>query len=230
MPRTKEITVYKFQELSPAAKDRVRHWLNDHDNDWWDYIYEDFIKVAECLGFEVSYRTRQVVGTAYPRPGGPTQIHDPEIYFSGNYGWTAGFKGRWRFLDATKAEEKIKEHASEDELLHRIARVLEEEMAKFACVGLDVIIREGDIYADISGNEHGIGDIEVCWISDYELTEEQEQAAYGLHATVEATAKDLARWLAKQLEEEDRYRYSDEYVQEMCEGNDYEFDEDGELV
>jgi hypothetical protein len=49
---TKEIKVYKFDELSEFAKDRVlkRFWDINVDEDWWDYIFEE----AKEIGLEIT--------------------------------------------------------------------------------------------------------------------------------------------------------------------------------
>lgn len=228
MPRKRvvEQTIYKFEELSDRAKDRVRDWFREGDTDWWEFSYDDFIEVLKRFGFEIQMRSH----TIRPYKGPERTVQKPEIYWTQRYGWTAGFCARWRLLDAVNTEKKIKEHAPEDELLHRIAKELDIEVAKFAIVGLEHIIREGDAIMDIKGDEDGIKSdpsIEFFNATTDEFNEAQLQALTALETMVEATAKDLARWFAKQLEREDEYRSSDEAIQESCEANEYEFDEDG---
>lgn len=225
MPKTITIQAFTFQELSERAKDAVRSWLQESDYDWWDVIYEDFVIVAKCFGFEVNtherYTTKKL---SHP-------IYDSDIWFDSRYGYTAGFNAQWYLLDATHATKKLAEHL-DDELLQRMAVVLEAEIAKFAIEGLEPIMREGNVVVKIVGDEHGVKDgCDSCeWSSEYELTEEQQAAAGSLGITVEATAKDLAKWLAKQLESEADYRASDEAITELCDANEYLFDEDGRVV
>ena len=41
MPATKEITIYKYGELSESAQQKAREWyLDGMDYDWWDSVYE----------------------------------------------------------------------------------------------------------------------------------------------------------------------------------------------
>jgi hypothetical protein len=49
--RTKEITVYKFSELSDKAKKKALDKLSDINvsHDWWDYIYDD----AATIGLKI---------------------------------------------------------------------------------------------------------------------------------------------------------------------------------
>lgn len=225
MPKSITIQAYEYHELSDSAKGNIRQWLWAGDDTWWEYTYEDFVTVAKCLGFEVHTKARQTRGKA------PRTVYDPDIWFDSNYGYTAGYNATWRLLDATHAVKQIKGHCR-DKLLIRLATVLEAEIAKFAIVGLEPIMREGNVVVKIVGNEHGIEDgcDSLEWASDYAFTEEQEQAAGSLGITVEATAKDLAKWLAKQLEAEAEYRQSDEACRETCEANEYLFDESGDII
>lgn len=228
MPRKRvvEQTVFKFEELSERAKDTVRYWVNDNSLDWWDSIYDDFKQVAACFGFEIETKARTTSRGHV--------VHDDCIWFEQRYGWTAGFNARFRLLDAIKAEEKVKDYASQDEVLIKMARVLEVDIAKFAIVGLKHIIEQGDVWMDVRGDERGMSkDCTLIWNDSNDedsLTDVQQQAATALEATVQETAVDLARWLAKQLEAENDYRHSDEAVQEHCEANDYEFYEDGSIA
>jgi hypothetical protein len=53
-------TVYRFPELSDAAKEKARSWYREaafHD-DWWDAVFDDFERVCDSLG--VSLKTRSV--------------------------------------------------------------------------------------------------------------------------------------------------------------------------
>lgn len=105
--RIVETKVYKYEELSDSAKERAREWYMEDGlgYDWWDNCYEDFCRVAEILGIEISYR----------------QGRGAEIYFTGFYcqGSGSSFVGTYRY--AKGAVGKIKEYAPKDEELHRIA-------------------------------------------------------------------------------------------------------------
>jgi len=50
--RTIETIVYKFDELSDAAKERARDWYREFalDYEWWEFTYED----AERIGLKIS--------------------------------------------------------------------------------------------------------------------------------------------------------------------------------
>ena len=38
----------KFEELEPEVQDEVREWQTD--DDWWDHIYEDAVRMGAILG------------------------------------------------------------------------------------------------------------------------------------------------------------------------------------
>lgn len=226
MARTKEVTVYKFEELSPKAKGVVRYWVNDNSWAWWDSIYDDFMQVAAQFGFEI--------GTSSRTTSRGHVVREQHIWFEQRYGWTAGFNARFRLLDAVQAEQRIKEYAPKDELLHRMAKVMCVDIAKFAIVGLRHIIEQGDLWMDIKGDETGVNQDAEFTFNDPDveenMTPEQKTALLELQVTVLATATDLARWLARTLDAENDYRHSDDAVQEHCEANEYEFYEDGSVA
>jgi hypothetical protein len=109
---TIETVVYQYDELSDSAKEKAREWyLKDGlDYDWWDFCYEDFVRVADILGIEFSTRRGS---------------KRPEIYFTGFYcqGSASSFVGTYRYAKGTLA--KIKKYAPQDEELHRIAKALQ---------------------------------------------------------------------------------------------------------
>ncbi len=82
MPDIIETTVYRFDELSDAAREKARAWYRDggFDHDWYDAVYEDFQRIAEFLG--INFRTRSV----HLMGGGARQ--ELRIFFSGF--WSQG--------------------------------------------------------------------------------------------------------------------------------------------
>ena len=52
MPATKEITVYKWEELSQTAQQRARDWyIEGLDYEWWEGVYE----MAKADGYELGF-------------------------------------------------------------------------------------------------------------------------------------------------------------------------------
>lgn len=52
MPATKEITIYKWEELSQSAKEKARDWyIEGMDYEWWEGVYES----AKTDGYEKGF-------------------------------------------------------------------------------------------------------------------------------------------------------------------------------
>jgi len=109
MPRAITKYVYKFDELSESAKQKA---IDDYrqdgiDYDWYDAVYEDARQIGEILGIKID-----------------------NIYFSGfsNQGDGACFEGSYAYTKGNTKE--IKDHAPQDEELHRIARELQKLQKK----------------------------------------------------------------------------------------------------
>jgi hypothetical protein len=103
MPAVICTTVYQIDELSPKAKDNARIWYrSQNDDDWWDYVYEDFREVCHILGISVK-----------------------NIWFSGFscQGDGACFEGFYNYQP--ESVKKIREHAPQDTQLQSIAKLLQ---------------------------------------------------------------------------------------------------------
>src|SRR6476619_4611231 len=103
MPQIVEHTLYKFDELSDAAKERAREWFREGalDYDWWDFIYEDAARMANILGIDLNQKPVKLMG-------GGTR-YDPFIWLSGFYSQSDGacFEGRYSYAKgAAKAIRK----------------------------------------------------------------------------------------------------------------------------
>lgn len=98
----KTIEVYSFDELSDAAKDNVRYWLNDGDNFGAECVIDDAKCMAALMGIEIS-----------------------NIYYSGfsSQGDGACFEGSYSYKQG--AAKAIKSEAPQDAVLHRIAEGLQ---------------------------------------------------------------------------------------------------------
>lgn len=230
MPTVKEITTYKFSELSDKAKEKARDWYRDGalDHDWWDAVYDDALSVAVRLGIEITSKAK------------PPGERAPAIYFSGfcQQGSGACFEGYWRHKEKphrtspdaifrkkvlntneryTSFEEAIKDYAPNDEELNKIAKELD-TYTNYACG----IRQDGNYshehtmqFTHYVTNEHG----------DDDDTDENDTTSQ-----VEETLRDFARWIYSRLEQEHDYLLSDEVVDESIAANEYEFDEDGDRV
>ena len=212
MSRTVESTVYRFDELSDTAKERARDWWRNcaEGDDWYDSIYEDASSIAKILGIEFDQKPVKLMG-------GATR-YNPCIWFSGfcSQGDGACFESRYSY--AKGAKKAIREYASQDETLHRIADDLQDIQRRnfyrleaktrhsgryyhSGCMNVEVFNKE-------SGNE-------ICGDSEKDLT---------------TILRRFADWIYKQLVVAYDYYYSDENVDESMRLNEYEFTEEGKLT
>ena len=98
--RTVETHVFKFDELSEAAKEKARVWYRSGalDYEWWDCTVEDAKTIGALMGFDID-----------------------KVYFSGfcSQGDGACFVGGMEY--AKGCAKAVKDYAPQDVELHRIA-------------------------------------------------------------------------------------------------------------
>ena len=202
--RTIQTTVYSFDELSDAAKDKARDWYlksGADDNFFAECVTDDAAEIAELFGLDI--RKTRTDGT-------------PTVYWSGfsSQGDGACFEGRYAYkAGGLKA---VKECAPLDANLHAIVERLQAIQArhfyKFTastrhsghyyhsrCMSVDVTHAD-DQYRDIGTAENDISD----------------------------ALRDFADWIYDRLEEAYDWANADDQVDESILANDYEFTADGE--
>ena len=206
MPRTIEVQLFKYEELSEKAKEKAREWWRSDElgYEWWDGAYEDAMNVGKLLGFDIK-----------------------DINFSGfwSQGDGARFSGSWRAADVDA--EALRKECPQDEELHKLAAALE-EVAKRNPEASMVIIYFGRY--EYSGCTNFDQDFPF---GDDDATNEENEAA-GKRAdddfeTARDSARSLMDWIYVQLEKEHEYLMSDEQVAETICSNEYEFHEDGSI-
>lgn len=222
MPRVIERTVFKFSELSDSAKETARdaYRLNNHHDEWWDYVYEDAVECGRLMGINIDTR--------------PTKLHgggvgfEPNIYFSGfsSQGDGACFTAGYSATDDDPVTA-IMGHAGRDEKLKSIAKelaLLQVTTRLKGCGTLNgVITSNSHRYShsntmDCSATYTGVnGD------ADHDVPEEVEEALRDL-------MRRFADWIYRQLEAEYEYLNSDGCIDEQLSNNGDEFDEDGSIV
>lgn len=210
MPEVLEITVYRIDELSDAAKDRARAWYREtgFDHDWHDAVYEDFARICEILGIRFKTRTVRLCG------GGTRQ--EPRIWFTGfwSQGDGAALEGLYSYRKGAAAE--IRAYAPKHAELHRIADALQQVQRRNFYQLTAESIHRGRYYHEYS--------MEIAVTRDSHAW--QDMTADAEEMVTEALS-DLARWLCRQLEREYDYISSDEAVAETIRANDYTFTETG---
>lgn len=192
-------TVYKYDELKPAAQEKAREWFREGSagGNWWvESVDEDAQTCLRLIGFTID-----------------------NIYWSGfsSQGDGACFVGRWE-ADKVKAG-KLQEHAPQDYELHRLARIVEAIAKEFPHASFTV--RHVGHYH----HEHSTSfDVSIVDENDDEI--ETEAATKAEKDLIEAS-RDAMRWIYRQLQRECDYQNSDDTVAENIRANEYNFTEDG---
>jgi len=218
--RQETVNIYTFDELSDAAKEKAREWYRGcMDSSDFDYVIEDAVRMGELLGIE--FRTHAV--KLY---GGKIR-YDANIYWSGfdSQGDGASFEGTYQYkkgaLKAVQAacptewtgNDGIKHEYSGNKELYRIAGVLQRAQASQFYQIATRVTQSGRYYhAHTMCFEHERDD-------GKDLKNDCED--------IEEALRDFANWIYDQLDKENDYRDSDEYIDEAIIVNDYEFTAEG---
>jgi len=208
MPQTITKTVYQFDELSDAAKERARDWYREASaqDEYWDSVYQDAETIGGMMGIEFYRRNFRTVGG---------KIGDePCIWFSGfsSQGDGACFEGRYRYAKGGAA--KVWTYAPTDEKLHAIAAGLQAIQRANGYRLSATVVHSGSYY------HSGCTDIDVMKNGDDFASDE----AIG---EVTRLLRAFMDWIYSQLEAEYEYINSDEQVDESIRANEYAFEEDG---
>jgi hypothetical protein len=209
MPRIKEKTVYKFDELDERAKEKAREWYRDgvQDHEWLDAVYDDAKQCLALAGFDID-----------------------RIYFSGfsSQGDGACFEGSWRASDS-KPVKAMKQHAPKDKELHRIAAVMRAIGRRYPQANMSVKQRGHYQHEGCTQFSVDLGNDD-----DKARTAEQWAAKREAEGKVEdeiiECSRDAMRWIYRTLEREYAWLMSDEQVDESIRANEYEFDENGRIA
>ncbi len=118
MPTTITRTVYQFDELSDAAKEKVRAWWIDNleAHDYAEWAIQDAEECANILGITFDQ-------TPYRTIGGQTRYEPAVTWGLHGQGSGASFDGTYCY--AKGASKAIRRHAPKDETLHAIADQLQ---------------------------------------------------------------------------------------------------------
>ncbi len=206
--RTEQVSIYTFEELSEAAKEKARDWYREGalDHDWYDSVYDDADRIFKILGIESAKPVQLVNGATR---------WEPAIWFSGfaSQGDGACFEGTYRY--AKGSARAIKRYAPKDEELHRIADGLTAIQKRHRYTVSAALKHSGHYYHDRTV------DIDVDWEGE-SYTNQAADAE-----EVRELLRALMRWIYRQLEAEHDYQLSDKYVDETIDANEYEFTADG---
>jgi hypothetical protein len=214
-----EKTEFKFSELSERAKESARDGYRYSGNypcdDWWEFIYDDAVRIAALLGITINTTAHKTTkGRSYEKP---------DIWFSGfgNQGDGASFAGQYEFR--ADALEQITQE-TKDETLIRIAHDL-------TMIGLTRRLQSlggFSISITTSGRYSHSHTMDISLNMDDDSTEDIEPDLVGLEVDLLQLMRDFADWIYDQLEKENEYLMSDEVVDQAL--NDDLFDVDGCMI
>lgn len=221
MPEVIERTIYRYDELSPRAKERAAsgYQESNFDHDWWDDVYEDAITVAALLGINIDTHTvKMSCGREYQKTC---------IFFNGFCSQDNGacYTGHYRHPDGNIIEA-VASYASQDEELRRIAKGL-------VCVQVQTQLSIGcTVTAKIttSGNYHHSNTMSI----DVERNDGDDDFEVPLWEDIATDLtqllRDFADWIYKQLKTENDYLYSEEHAAERFADNGDRFNENGVMI
>lgn len=210
--RVIEKTIYQFDELNDAAKEKARQWYRDSsasDTFYADCVIEDAVECAAIIGIEIDHRT-------WTNPYGHSG-KEPKVYFSGflSQGDGASFDADYRYKPG--AVKAIAAHTGNNETLVSIAKRLQ-ELQRVNFYQLRATIKQSGHYCHaytMRADVYRYDDKPVDADTEEELLD---------------CMRDFANWIYRNLEREYDYQNSDESVDEAIRTNQYEFTEEGELV
>lgn len=206
MPQIVETTVYRLDELSNEAKEKARAWYRESipDDDWSEFVFEDFETICAILGVRLKTLRSRLYG------GGARQ--KPCIWFRGFWSQGDGACFEAFYAYGKDSPRKIRDHAPQDAELHQIAAVLQ-------------AIQRRNFYALAAEARHrGHYTHEYCMeISVTRDSRNDQDMTADAEETVTEALRDLARWLYRQLEREYEYQTSDTVIDEMILANEYAF-------
>lgn len=225
---------YAFKDLSDRAKENARDKYRENqslDYDWWDYIYDDAVKIASMMGIEIDTKPVRLMN-------GSTR-YDPAIYFSGfwSQGDGACFEGRWYPVkDPLVSIAAVMDHAPQDTDLHEIAFDLANLSERCNKLIPDAYVRvtHSGHYSHENCTSFDIDLPTPDHVDEYNELQMEEWDALctrqGLdfetfEEGIKEFLRDFMRWIYRQLEAEHDYLTSDECIDEYL--SEFTFDEDG---
>lgn len=247
--RTKQINIYKFEELSDLAKEKAREWwrrCQDGDNYWSEFTIEEAVEQGQLLGIEFKeHDVKTIGGKTYGKPC---------IWWSGfwSQGDGACFEGTWHAskVNADKVADGWGD-SPETKEIKRIAEGLTEIAKRFPYCSFKVRqvgyyshshSTSFDLYSGVddmtheqledrwkSGDDPGWNDKNILDVQQL-WKDRAEDEFEAVHDTLIELARDFMDWIYKRLEQEWEYQNSDEMVDYVLINNDYEFEEDGSIA
>ena len=204
MPRIKEITLYQFDELDDAAKNRAMDWYREGgpDHAWWGSCYEQAATAGAILGIDLHTKGRKA---------GPT------IYFSGfsSQGDGACFEGTWRYAKGWRKALRAEFGGDLLKSLEPIGQALQDAAKRQLYQVSAVCNHRGSYYH--SG----------CMAVEVTHDDSTWRDIGDTEGEVRDALRQFADWIYGSLESEHDWLQADEQVADSIRANEYEFNKDG---
>lgn len=221
MPTTKEITVYKWEELSQKAQEKARQWyLDGMDYEWWEGVYEMAIEDGRELGFYID----KIYFSGFSSQGdGACWIGQVDVrqWLEKHVADSIGVSAWCQLIQ----EDVVGKHLQ----VTQSGRYNHENTMQFG----DVVDRTDDYEDDWKMELPSIfKGMDVQHLFDIIVTDPDchIKSTEALTQAIEESAKDYARDIYQRLREEYDFLTTDEMMLDHFEANDYHFTNEGELA
>lgn len=213
-----ELTKFKFEQLSSEAQEKAVDSNRDWDvyDNWWDYTYEDAVRMGALMGIAISTSTRTSARNC--------KYKETNISFSGfsSQGDGASWTGRYDFKP--DAIEAIEAECSDDELIRIATELTELQTKTLFCdqASFSAVVTTSGRYS-----HSGTMDIEVSYVDAKDDCVDVDNDA---EKAITQLMRDFADWIYSSLEAEHDHLTSDEHIRERLTKSDHLFDEDGSMI
>lgn len=207
--RTKETTVYQYNELSDKAKERARDWYREGnlDYDWFESDYEALETIGKIFGMEVDLK---------------------RTYFSGFYSQSSGSSFE-ASIDIVKMFECIRLESWKTEFPKVEFRFPPQTKNMLRVIRIAKYL---DVNASVSNTNRETGvRVSLDWDSNQpsglQSYDNIDEVMREIEEYTQDVAEEINNWFYRWLESDYEYLTSDECIAEGIIANEYEFDEDG---
>ena len=216
-------TTYTYQQLTDEAKEKVKQWWYEHgaEYDWWDDTYEDFKRDGYELGFVID--KMNFTGFYSQGDGACWEGQIDVATWLKTHTEDSIARDAWRALIAEDfCDKHFSIHTKNNHYSHSNT---------MTCVGWDWVDANGEedyLYLTKPSIFQGMHYKELHNLirsTDFPYTDPNDIEQAGFES-----AKEYADELYKRLREEYEYLTSEESLIESCEANDWQFNEEGEMV
>lgn len=222
MPATKEITIYKYGELSEQSQQKAREWyIEGMDYEWWEGTYEMVIEDGKEKGFYID----KIFFSGFHSQGDGaswTGQVDVRQWLEENLPDSIGLSAWCQLIQEDVVSKHVKVVANNSHYCH-------ESTMQFGEVIDEVGIFEDDYTMQLPSIFKGM---EIQHLFD--IIESDNgcpiKSTEGIEQAIVESGRAYAIDIYQRLKEEYEYLCSDEMMIDHFDANDYFFDSDGRLA